>query len=169
MVLALGLIEQLLEPFAEHDERRLVVYHDLHGFALEQQQIAQCRIARAVVQGAMRIFLAGGGSARHHRVNVQTGCSHRQQTDRREHRETAADVIRHNKGLVALVIRQLFERAALLIRRGEDALARPLLAVFDFAQLFQLAEGDGRLGGRARLRDDVDAEIAVTDHLDNVV
>ena len=37
----------------------------------------------------------------HHRVNIQTGCSHRQQTDRREHRETAADVIRHNKGLVA--------------------------------------------------------------------
>ena len=169
MVLALGFIEQLLEPFAEHDERRLVIYHDLHGFALEQQQITQCRIARAVVQGALRIFLAGGGSACHHRVNVQTGCSHRQQTDRREHRETAADVIRHNKGLVALVIRQLFERAALLIRRGEDALARPLLAVFAFAQLFQLAEGDGRLGGRARLRDDVDAEIAVTDHLDNVV
>ena len=42
MVLALGLIEQLLEPFAEHDERRLIVYHDLHGLALEQQQIAQC-------------------------------------------------------------------------------------------------------------------------------
>ena len=117
----------------------------------------------------MRIFLAGGGSTGHYRVNVQTGCSHRQQTDRREHRETAADVIRHNKGLVALVIRQLFERTALLIRRGEDALARPLLAVFAFAQLFQLAEGDGRLGGRARFRDDVDAEIAVTDHLDNVV
>ena len=39
---------------------------------LEQRQIAQCRIARAQSsKGALRIFLAGGGSTGHYRVNVR--------------------------------------------------------------------------------------------------
>ena len=169
VVLALGFIEQLLEPFTEHDERRLVIDHDLHGFALEQQQITQRRILGAVVVGAIGIFLAGGGCTSHYRINIQSGGSHRQQADRREHGKTAADVIRHDKGFVALVVRQLFERAALLIGRGEDALSGALAAVALFAQLFQLAERDGGLGGGAGFRDDVDAEIAVADDADDVV
>ena len=69
----------------------------------------------------------------------------------------------------AFVIRQLFERAARFVRGGEDAVLGAGLAVFFLAELFENAEGNGRLGRRARLGDDVDAEIAVADDLDHVV
>lgn len=44
VVLALGLVEQLLEPLAEHDERRIVVDEDLHRLALAVQDAAKRRV-----------------------------------------------------------------------------------------------------------------------------
>ena len=132
------LIEQLLEPFAEHDKRRVVVYHDLHGFALEQQQIAQCRIARAVVQGALRIFLAGGGSACI-TVNVRPAAAIGK-TDRREHRERPP-MSSGTISLVALVISHATLRAAHISSWRKCRAPPPPYLLFRTA--FQLAEGDG--------------------------
>ena len=169
VVLALGFVVQLLEPLAQHDERGLVVDQDLHGLALLVQDVAQRGILGAVMVRARGKRLARCRRARHGRVDVHARRRHRQQADRRQHGEAAADVVRHDKGLIALVIRQLFERAARFVRGGEDAVLGAGLAVFFLAELFENAESNGRLGRRARLGDDVDAEIAVADDLDHVV
>ena len=133
------------------------------------QNVAQRRVFRAVVVGAGQEGFARFRRARHGRVDIHTGSRHRQQADRGQHGEAAADVVRHNKGLIALVVRQLFERAARLVGRGEDAVLRAFLAVLILAQLFENTERNGGLGRRARLGDHVDAEIALADDLDHIV
>ena len=169
MILALRLVEQLLEPLAQHDERGLVVDQDLHGLALLVQDIAQRSILRAIVVRACQESLTRFRRARHRRIDIHTGSRHRQQADRGQYGETAADVVRHDKGLVALIVRQLFECAARLVGRGEDAVFRAVLAVLVLTQLFENAERDRRLGRGTRLGDDIDTEVAVTDNFNHIV
>ena len=97
------------------------------------------------------------------------GLRHRQQTDRRQHGKASADVVRHDEGLVALIIRKLLERAALLVRGRKDALLRALAAVFLLAKLLEDTKRNGRFGRRTRFGDNIDAEVPVSDNLDQIV
>ena len=91
------------------------------------------------------------------------------QTDRRQHRKATADVVRHDEGLVALIVRKLLERAALLVRGRKDALLRALAAVFFLAKLLEDTKRNGRFGRRTRFGDNIDAEIPVSDDLHEIV
>ena len=82
-----------------------------------------------------------------------------------EHAESAANIVGHHKGLVALRVREALERAARAVGRGVDALCRARLAVLFLKQRLEEAEGDRRLSGRAGLGDDVHREIHVLHQL----
>ena len=169
VVLALGLVEQLLVPFAEHDERRIVVDEDLHRLALAVQNAAKRRVFCSEMVGGTAVLDTRLRRALHDLVDVDARRRHRQQTDRRQHGKASADVVRHDEGLVALIVRKLLERAALLVRGRKDALLRALAAVFLLAKLLEDTKRNGRFGRRTRFGDNIDAEVPVSDNLDQIV
>ena len=105
--------------------------------ALAVQDAAKRRVFCSEMVGGTAVLDTCPRRAFHDLVDVDARRRHRQQTDRRQHGKASADVVRHDEGLVSLIIRKLLERAALLVRGRKDALLRALAAVFLLAKLLE--------------------------------
>ncbi len=171
VLFALRLCVQLLVPLAEHNQCRIVIDQNFRILALAVQNIADRCIAEAVVvlRRAVEEGLTRLCGAAHHLCDVDAGSGDRQQTDSGQNRETAAHIIRYDKGLVALCGGELLQCAARLVCRGKNAFLCALLAILLFAQLLKNAECNCRLGGSARFGNNIDAEIAVANDLDDII
>ena len=117
-------------------------------------------VALVIVQVGHGKVLTGSGGTLHQSVDVTAGHRDGQQANGGQHRETAAHVIRHHKGLVTLAIGQTLQGTASLIGGDVGAAHRLVVAVALLQQLTEYAEGDGGLGGGARLGDYVDGYAA---------
>ena len=171
LILTLGLAVELLPPLVEHGGVELVAHEDLGGLALAVENVAQGGVLVGIV-----LFNAGIGvsvhsisRALHERGDVDACHSDGEKSHGGEHREASADVIRHDEGLIACLIREVLEGTARLVGGDEDALARALLAVLLLQQCTEHAEGHGGLGGGARLRNDVDADVLALADLQKLV
>jgi len=169
-VFTFTLAEQLLPPFREEMQAGFVVDHDLDVVALAEQDIAGSRILVAGVLRQFRIaeLLHGVLGSAHELTDVDSGDSDRQQANGSQDRVAAADVIRHNKGLVTFAISQTFERATGLVGRGIDAGTGAFLAVFFFHVGFENPESDRRLGGGTRLGNDIDRNVLALEQVEQV-
>ena len=78
------------------------------------------------------------------------------------------NVVGYDKFLIALFVGKLLQSAARLVGRGIDALRRALFAVLLLQHGLEHAEGHRRFGRGAGLGNDVDGEIAVPDHIDQI-
>ena len=99
--------------------------------------------------------------AAHQRVDIHAGGGNGQQAHGRQHTVASADVVGHHKGLVAVGVRQGFQRALMGVGGGVDAAGRPLFAIALLQYFPEKAERYGRLGGGAGLGDDVDGEVHI--------
>ena len=156
-LLALALAVELLPPLVHVLEPRFVGAQNLDFPAFGIEGVARGGVdGRGVlVEGDVR---AGGllhlPCAAHQGCDVHAGHGQRQQPDGRQYREAAAHVVGNDEGLVALVRGEGLQCAAGLVRDGHDTLGGLLLAVAGLDLGLDQAEGDGRLGRRARFRDD---------------
>ena len=109
VVLAFALTKELFIPLGHHRESRLIADQNLDGLALAIQDVAQRRIAVAVVlvKVADAQILPCLGCALHELADVRTGHRNRQQSHRGQHRVASADVVRDDKGLIPFLVRQL--------------------------------------------------------------
>ncbi len=155
-LLAFALAVELLPPLAHVLQLGLVGGQNLDLLALLVEHVAHGRIdgrgilgkGHAVSRGPLHVLRTA-----HQLGDVDAGGGQRQQSDRGEHREAAAHVVRNDEGGVALVRREGLQGAARLVRYGDDALGGLLLAVALLDLGLDDAEGDGGFGGRARFRD----------------
>lgn len=111
---------------------------------------------------AERLHLPRAGEQR---VGVHARDGNGEQADRGEDAVASADVVGHDELLVALGVREGLESALVRVGGGVDALRRARLAVLLLKPFAEEAEGDGGLGGRAGLGNDVDGEVIVADEL----
>ena len=168
-VLALGLAEELLPPLAEEAEGGLVSHQDLHLLAQGVQGVP----GGGVLPG--RIVRAGGGEglhglggALHQGGDIHPGAGDGQQAHGGEDGIAAAHRVGHHKLLIALRVGQALQGPLVGVGGGVDAPAGPLLAVLLLQQGLEDAEGYCRLGGSARLGDDIDGEVLVLHQLDDL-
>ena len=162
-VLALGLAVELLPPFGEVGELRVVVDKDLHFLAvflikeIPHRGVHDGGILRGL-HGKGLLGLEGAGEDGTH---VESGHHDGQDAHGGEDGEAAAHVVRDDEGLVAFLGGEGLEGALLGVGDGDDALGRLLLAVGVLQVLLHDAEGDGGLGGGAGLGDDDAGDIAL--------
>lgn len=90
-----------------------------------------------------------------------SGDGYRQQSHRREYRETTADTIFDDVCLVAFLSGELTQSATLGIGDGHDAASSLFVPYGLFQLLAQQAESNGRFGGGTALGYDNDAETTV--------
>ncbi len=109
LILTLRFAVELLEPLVHQGERRLVRNEDLGGLALVVEHIADrgVFVAIVLVQIGIGKLVLRVLSALHQRVDIGAGYRDRQKTDCGQNTVTAADVIRYDKGLVALAVGEL--------------------------------------------------------------
>ena len=156
MLFAVALAVELLPPFAEIHQAWLVVHHNFVGQALMVKCLTHNGILRNGVvdrRVGLALFFHLNGTF-HELADVDARHGDGQQAHGREHRETIAHVVGDDIGLVAFHVGQLLEGATGFVGDGHDARGGFLLAIFINNVLLQDAEGDGRLGRRARLGDD---------------
>jgi len=170
MILALTLAVELLPPFGHEMEAGLIVDQDLDRVAFAQQDVADhgVLIARILRQLGILVGIHRVLGAAHHLADVDAGRGDRQESDGREDRVAAADIVGHDEGLVALFVSQLLERAPALVGRDIDAAFGlfPSVALFHIG--FEQAERDCRFRGRAGFGDDVDGDALVRDEVEQV-
>ena len=164
LILALRLAVELFPPLADEVQLGLVVDHDFNLLASLVETVAHGSIlgGRVLVEGN-----AGGTgflhvlSTGHQLLDVETGTGNGQQTNRGEHGEASAHVVGNDERLVALLVCTGAGGTALGISDGHDDLAGLLLATLSLALLLQQTEGEGGLGGCARLGNIDDAKLLV--------
>ena len=106
--------------------------------------------------------------AAHQGFDVMSGHGDRQQTYRRQHRETAAYVVGNNERLVALFGSQAAERAFPGVGHGHDATLRLGFAAVFLKHGLQQTERESGLGRGARFGDVDDAELLALQELHEV-
>src|SRR5699024_6825690 len=99
--------------------------------------------------------------ALHDSVQIQSSNCHWQQTNRSQHRVTAAYIVRNDKGFITFCVCQTLECTACLVCGCKDAVFRAFLAVLVLNHFLENAERDSRFCGLTRLRNNVYREIAV--------
>ena len=152
-------------------QARLVVREHLDLFALAHQDVADCRIlkGRVLLEGSVHRELSAGSRAFHQLVDIRAADRDRKQADSRQDGESAADVVRNDKGLISFFCGKSLQRASCLVRRGVDALRGAFLAVLLLQDRAEYAERDRRLRRRAGLGDDVHGEIAAFDDVHDLL
>ena len=148
--------EELLEPLAEIAEVGLEGFEDFQGFALVLQGDAADGVIhqRAVpVRGACDFC-----GASQHGEDVVAGCCDRQEADCGQDRVSAADVVGHHEGCVAVFVRFFAQGTFLRISDDVDAVFG-LDAVFSVELVLQDGVGQQRLNGGSGLGNDAEADI----------
>ncbi len=170
-VLALGLAEELLPPFAGQRKSGIVDRKNLNALTCAQEKVTDCRVLETAVGKyvAFRKIVVRLCRACEHLLDVNAGNRDGKQTDGRKNGETAADVVSDHEAFVAVRIRLLAERAARLIGGGENSLGGAFLAVFLDQKITEYAECDCGLGGGTRLGNDVDADILILADIEDIL
>ena len=168
VVLALALTVELFPPLRHEAEAGLIAAENLNGVALAVQVLTGGGILPGGVFGAahierLKLTDRGGDDT----ADINAGNGHREQADRGENAETAADIIGNHKALPAVGVGQRLQHAAMRVGGGKDMLSciRAVLLVEQFAED---AEGDGGLQRGAGLGNDVHVEVAAAKLLDGI-
>ncbi len=160
-VFSLGLSVKLLPPLAQILEFGVVGDQDFDFLShLAIKEVAHGRILDGrVFRGTLGKDLLHLGGTGKHGTRVETRYDNGQQAHRREHRETAAHVVRNHEGPVTFLGGQGLQGTFLGIRNGHDALGSILVFLFDV--FFDNPEGYGRFGRGAGLGDDDAGDVAL--------
>ncbi len=158
VVLALALAVELLPPFCEVVESGVVVDENLDLLAGAVEGVACGGIYLGALVGTAEYGLLALACALHQGLDVVAGHGDGEQAHGGEHGEAAAHVVGDDVGLVAFLVGQRAECAALGVGDGHDALAAVSWPSGSLELLLEQAEGDGGLCGGAALADDDDAE-----------
>ncbi len=165
-LLALALAVELLPPLRHEAERRLEAGEQFDLFTGAVELVAHGGVlprgVGVVRDLAERFHLPRAGEQG---VGVHARDGDGEQADRGEDAVASADVVGHDELLVALGVREGLESALVRVGGGVNALRRARLAVLLLKPFAEEAEGDGGLGGRAGLGNDVDGEVIVADEL----
>ena len=165
-LLALAFAVELLPPLRHEAERRLEAGEQLDLFTGAVELVAHGSVlprgVGVVCDLTERLHLPRAGEQG---VGVHARDGDGEQADRGEDAVASADVVGYDELLVALGVREGLESALVRVGGGVNALRRARLAVLLLKPFAEEAEGDGGLGGRAGLGNDVDGEVIVADEL----
>ena len=101
------------------------------------------------------------GSTGNQLLNVESGNCDRQQTNRSEHRETSAYVVRNDKCLVSFFVGSHTCSTFLGVCHGNDDFLGGFFAALVFTLLFQQTESKSGFGSRSRFGDIDNTEFLV--------
>ena len=156
VLLTLALAVELLPPFCNEVELRLVVHHDLDFLTSAIESVTDGSIlgSDVLLEGnILTTSLLHLLSTLYQFHDIETGTGNGQQAHRGEHRETTANVIGNDETLVAFLIGTGAGSTSLGIGNGHDHLLGLLLTALILALLLQQTEGEGSLGGGTTLGD----------------
>ncbi len=162
-VFAFAFAIELLPPFAEEVEFRVVVYENLDFLAGAVEGVASFGVCERLSVCAVDCGLCHIGGTLYEGMDIESGNGDRQQSHGSEHRETAAYIVRNDVCLISFGRGECAESSAFFVGDCHDAFASLVAAHLCFELLFEEAESDGRLSGSARFRYDDNAEFAVAE------
>ncbi len=170
LILTLALPVELFPPLSHIVEDRLIICQHLNILALLMKNIADCRIQDGIifVDGSLQTQLSHTLCSLHQPADIRTTGCYRKKSHCCEHGETAADIIRHNKGLIAFFCGQTFQRTPCLICRGIYPLCCLFFTVFLFQHFLKYTECDSRFCRGSRLTDNIHRKIPVPNGLDQL-
>ena len=134
------------------------------------QNIAERRIQHRVILfiRSVQRHLASACGSFHQLHDIRAAYRDRKKAHSRQHRETSSHIIRHYKTLVTFLGSQILQCSSCLVRGRIDSLRGLFFSVFFLQHLFKHTECDGRLCRRTGLGNNIDREITVSDHIDQM-